>query len=166
LPGDAAEIRNPIGTNMAFRRSVLEQVGGFTDGIGRVGRTPLGCEETELSIRARAATGGRIVQLHDANVEHRVSTERARWRYFRQRCWAEGLSKAVVSRNVGSNAALLSERSYVLHTLPTGFWRGLTDAARGDRAGLARAGAIVTGLMITAAGYVRGLLSRGGRAAA
>jgi GT2 family glycosyltransferase len=116
LPGDATEIRNPIGTNMAFRRSVLEQVGGFTDGIGRVGRTPLGCEETELSIRARAATGGRIVQLHDANVEHRVSTERARWRYFRQRCRAEGLSKAIVSRSVGSDAALASERSYVLRT--------------------------------------------------
>ena len=63
LPMTRAEIRNPIGANMAFRRSVLEGVGGFTDGIGRVGRTPLGCEETELSIRARAATGGRIVQI-------------------------------------------------------------------------------------------------------
>jgi GT2 family glycosyltransferase len=161
LPPTLAEIRNPIGANMAFRRTVLERVGGFTDGIGRVGRTPLGCEETELSIRARAATGGRIVQMPDAKVEHRVSSDRTRWRYFRRRCWAEGLSKAVVSRSVGSNAALERERTYVMVTLPTGVWLGLKDAIHGDRYGVARSGAIVIGLMITAAGYLRGLLSAG-----
>ena len=159
LPQTLAEIRNPIGANMAFRRTVLGRVGGFKDGIGRVGRTPLGCEETELSIRARAATGGRIVQMPDAKVEHRVGADRTRWRYFRRRCWAEGLSKAVVSRSVGSNAALERERAYVMRTLPTGVWRGLADACRGDRSGVARSGAIVTGLAITTAGYLRGRLS-------
>jgi GT2 family glycosyltransferase len=159
LPSTAAEIRNPIGANMAFRRAVLERVGGFADGIGRVGRTPLGCEETELSIRARAATGGRIVQIPDAQVDHRVSPDRTRWRYFRRRCWAEGLSKAIVSRSVGSDAALESERSYVTRTLPTGVGRGLADALRGDRSGVARSLAIVIGLMITVAGYLVGLLA-------
>ncbi|MBV9195541.1 MAG: glycosyltransferase family 2 protein [Solirubrobacterales bacterium] len=161
LPPTSSEIRNPIGANMAFRRSVLERVGGFTDGIGRVGRTPLGCEETELSIRALVATGGRIVQIPDAQVEHRVSRERTRWRYFRRRCWAEGLSKAVVARSVGSDAALESERSYVTRTLPAGVTRGLADAVRGDRSGVARSGAILAGLTITAAGYLLGLLSAG-----
>ena len=161
LPSTPAEIRNPIGANMAFRRTVLERVGGFTDGIGRVGRTPLGCEETELSIRARAATGGRIVQIPDALVEHRVSADRTRWQYFRRRCWAEGLSKAVVSRSVGSDTALASERSYVMRTLPAGVWQGLADTSRGDRSGVARSGAILLGLTITAAGYLRGLLSPG-----
>jgi GT2 family glycosyltransferase len=160
LPAQRAEIRNPIGANMAFRRVVLERVGGFTDGIGRIGRTPLGCEETELSIRARQATGGRIVQRHDAEVEHLVSDDRASWSYFRRRCWAEGLSKVAVARRVGSDAALASERSYVVRTLPAGVWRGLADAARGDRSGLARAGVIVCGLAITVAGYVRGRLRR------
>ncbi len=161
LPPTLAEIRNPIGANMAFRRTVLERVGGFTDGIGRVGRTPLGCEETELSIRARTATGGRIVQMPAATVEHRVSPDRTRWRYFRRRCWSEGLSKAVVSRSVGSNAALERERTYVKVTLPTGVWLGLADAFHGDPSGAARSGAIVIGLMITAAGYLRGLLGVG-----
>jgi GT2 family glycosyltransferase len=160
LPAQRAEIRNPIGASMAFRRTVLELVGGFTDGIGRIGRTPLGCEETELSIRAREATGGRIVQRRDAEVEHLVSDQRASWSYFRRRCWAEGVSKVAVARRVGSDAALASERSYVVRSLPAGVWRGLADAARGDRFGLARAGAIVCGLAITTAGYVRGHLSR------
>jgi hypothetical protein len=34
--------------------------------------------------------------------------------------------------------------------------RGIADAARGDAGGLLRAANIVLGLMITAAGYVRG----------
>ena len=38
---------------MAFRRAAVERVGGFIPGIGRVGVTPLGCEETELAIRLR-----------------------------------------------------------------------------------------------------------------
>lgn len=161
LPLTREEIRNPIGANMAFRRSVLEGVGGFTDGIGRVGRTPLGCEETELSIRARAATGGRIVQIPDAEVEHRVSPDRTGWGYFRRRCWSEGRSKAVVAQSVGSDAALERERSYVMRTLPSGVARGLADAFSGDRSGVARSGAIVAGLMITAAGYLLGLVSTG-----
>jgi GT2 family glycosyltransferase len=162
LPEAPAAIRNPIGANMAFRRDVLVQAGGFTDGIGRVGRTPLGCEETELSIRARAHTGGRIMHLPACRVDHRVSADRTTWRYFRRRCWAEGLSKALVRDSVGADAALSSERAYVLSTLPRGVARGLMAFARGEPAGAARAAAIVVGLAVTVAGYVWGIARRVG----
>ncbi len=144
LPTQIAPIRNPIGATMSFRRAVFEGIDGFTDGIGRVGATPLGCEETELSIRARQAHPGAVV-LHvpEAVVEHAVPPERLSWRYFCKRCWAEGLSKALVSREVGSTDALSSEWTYTLRTLPAGVARGLFDAGRGDLAGLQRAGAIV-----------------------
>lgn len=159
LPEGAVAIRNPIGANMAFRREVFERVGGFSDGIGRVGRTPLGCEETELSIRATAELGGRIIQLPSAVVDHLVPGDRARWSYFRRRCWAEGLSKAIVARSVGRDSALASERGYVLRTLPAGVVAGVLARTRGDEAGLARSGAIVAGLLITAAGYARGTVA-------
>jgi GT2 family glycosyltransferase len=161
LPEERAAVRNPIGANMSFRRAVLESVGGFTDGIGRMGALPLGCEETELSIRARRAHPGRIV-LHvpEAVVQHRVAAERLSWQYFCRRCWAEGLSKAQVARAVGADDALSSERLYTLRTLPSGVLRGLRDAARGDRTGLDRAGAIVLGLLLTAAGYAWGEVRR------
>jgi GT2 family glycosyltransferase len=160
LPLHAAEIRNPIGANMAFRRDVIRQVAGFTDGIGRVGRTPLGCEETELSIRATRATGGRIVHQPAAVVDHLVPAERARVGYFIRRCWAEGLSKAVVSRLMGGDAALASERRYTTRTLPWGVLTGVRDALAGDQAGLRRAAAIAGGLAVTVAGYLRGLAER------
>jgi glycosyltransferase involved in cell wall biosynthesis len=160
LPTHRAEIRNPIGANMAFRRAALLVAGGFTDGIGRVGRTPLGCEETELSIRARALTGGRVLHLPDCEVRHRVTVDRATWRYFGRRCWAEGLSKALVRESVGADAALASEREYVLRALPTGIWNGLRASIRGDWHGLLRAGAIVAGLTITTSGYAWGCVRR------
>jgi GT2 family glycosyltransferase len=160
LPRRTAPIRNPIGATMSFRRSVFEQIDGFTDGIGRVGSTPLGCEETELSIRARQSYPGAVV-LHvpGAVVRHTVTQERQTWRYFRNRCWAEGLSKALVSREVGSGDALSSEWTYTLRTLPAGVARGLLAGLRGEPEGLRRAGAIIAGLMLTTAGYLRGRLA-------
>lgn len=159
LPERPTQIRNPIGANMAFRREVIQEVGGFTDGIGRVGRTPLGCEETELSIRATRATGGRILLEPASTVRHLVTTERARVSYFIHRCWAEGISKAVVAKMVGAGAALDSERTYTTRTLPAGVLAGLRDGARGDTGGFARAAAIVAGLAITTLGYLRGQLA-------
>ncbi|MDO8674025.1 MAG: glycosyltransferase family 2 protein, partial [Dehalococcoidia bacterium] len=44
MPSSAATIRNPLGCNMTFRRSVFELVGGFREDIGRVGTLPVGCE--------------------------------------------------------------------------------------------------------------------------
>jgi GT2 family glycosyltransferase len=160
LPTEVAEIRNPIGANMAFRREALRDAGGFVEGIGRVGTVPLGCEETELAIRIRRMTGGVVLHLPDARVSHRVTASRVTWRYFLSRCWSEGLSKALVARHAGPQAALASERAYALKTLPLGLARALRDAIGGDAAGLARAAAIVTGLVVTTTGYLRGAWAR------
>jgi GT2 family glycosyltransferase len=157
LPVTPAPVRNPIGANMAFRSEAFELAGAFTEGIGRVGRTPLGCEETEFSIRVRQAVPGAVVlYLPAARVDHHVSADRTTWRYFASRCWAEGISKALVTGLVGGKDGLSSERAYVVRTLGRGFVRGLRDAARGDRSGLARSGMIVAGLAITVAGFARG----------
>ena len=147
---------------MSFRRAVFDRTRGFTSGIGRVGRTPLGCEETELSIRARQAyQGGVVLHVPTARVEHAVPAERLSWRYFRSRCWAEGLSKALVTEEVGFADALSSEWIYTLRTLPTGVASGLSDGVRGDHTGFLRAGAIIGGFLVTAAGYLRGRLAKG-----
>lgn len=148
LPAAGAAIRNPIGANMSFRRSVFDAAGAFTAGIGRVGKTPLGCEETEFSIRAAKALPGTTVRYApEAVVRHRVSDDRVEWRYFVRRCFAEGLSKRVVSRIAGADEALSSERSYVARVLP----KGVAHDLAGKR--WKRAGAIVAGLGVTAAGY-------------
>jgi glucosyl-dolichyl phosphate glucuronosyltransferase len=160
-PGDSV-VRNPIGANMSFRREVVTRVGGFASDLGRVGKTPLGCEETDLSIRAYSAFPGQTVRMvPEARVSHLVPEGRTTWRYFRSRCWSEGLSKAVMTGRVGSDDGLASERTYVTRTLPSGVAHGVADALRGRPEGLRRAGAIIAGLGLTVAGYARGRAARG-----
>ena len=158
LPEHAAPVRNLIGCNMSFRRSVLETLGGFNSALGRSGRYPAGCEETELCIRAlQAWPNGLIMHEPRARVRQWVPESRSRWRYFRRRCYAEGRSKATVSRLVGAGPALASERAYTLRVLPRGVLGTISMALwRGDRHALPRAGAIVAGLMLTAGGYLAG----------
>jgi hypothetical protein len=158
MPEERAPVRNLIGANMSFRRDVLIGAGRFRSGIGRVGIRPLGCEETELCIRAsRLWPEGVFLFEPAARVSHRVPPSRAGCRYFGSRCYAEGWSKAIVSRLVGSGEALATERAYVVRTLPRAVLRGLRDGVlHGDPAGFGRAAAVMAGLGCTIAGYVAG----------
>lgn len=160
-------VRNLIGAAMGVRRSVFDAVGGFDAGLGRTAAgLPLGCEETELCIRAtRADPGGRFVYAADAVCRHKVSPARATWAYLATRCYAEGLSKASLAALVRSDAALSTERSYVLRVLPRGVLRGLGALLRGEASGLLRAGAIVVGFACTLLGYGVGRVRMSRRAA-
>jgi len=163
LPFTRAPVRNLIGCNMSFRREVLRTLRGFRTEVGRVGTRPLGCEETELCIRAiQHWADGVLLYEPRSQVYHRVPPSRACWRYFCQRCYAEGLSKARVARLAGSKSWLSSELSYSVSTLPKGIARGLVDGfLRLQPAELARAGAIAVGLVVTTAGYLKGMAFNG-----
>ena len=167
MPEDRATVRNVIGCNMSFRREVFDRVGAFTEGIGRVGSSPVGCEETELCIRLHQRwPGNTVVYEPSALVRHHVPADRSSWSYFRRRCFAEGQSKARVADCVGAGDALSVERSYVLRTLGGGVARGIRDAARGNYDGLGHAASIAAGVVMATAGYADGTASRlKGRAA-
>ena len=162
MPTSAAAIRNPLGCNMAFRRDVFHAIGGFRSDLGRIGRRPLGAEETELCIRLAARMpGSLIVYVPEAEVRHAVPAARGTWAYFSERCYSEGLSKAVLGRLAGRGTSLSTEWRYVLGTLPQGVISGVASAVRRrDTAGLARAATIVAGLALTVAGFVVGSVRR------
>jgi hypothetical protein len=158
MPQTAAAIRNLIGANMSLRREVFDTVGGFRSEIGRIGSWPIGCEETELCIRAlQHWPEGVFLYLPKAKVFQRVPNKRACLRYFCLRCYAEGLSKAVVTQYVGAKDGLACEYTYVLKTLPQGIVRSLTNVLfHRDLTGFARVGVIVLGLSLTTTGYLIG----------
>lgn len=157
LPDVVAPVRNPIGASMAMRRSLFERIGGFDTAMGRMKAVPLGCEETELAIRARhQLVGAEFLYVPDATVTHKVGGERARPRYFFSRCFAEGLSKAALTKRAGSGPALSSERRYLTVTLPRGVRSNLLRACRGELAGVVRAAMIVVGVCIVAVGFFVG----------
>jgi glycosyltransferase involved in cell wall biosynthesis len=161
LPSSLGPVRNLIGANMSFRKAAFGHVGGFAEHMGRIGERLHGCEETEFSIRLTKTTPGSVLLYEPSSqVEHHVAARRASLSYFVRRCWAEGLSKAEVSRRVGSARALSAERYYTSRVLPKGIWTGLRDSAAGDLWGAARSAVMVLGLAATAAGYCVGAVCR------
>ncbi|HJP78490.1 MAG TPA: glycosyltransferase [Pseudonocardiaceae bacterium] len=150
-PQSLAQVRNVMGCNMAFRASVFSLVGGFTEGIGRVGTLPLGCEETELCIRLRQADrNARILFEPSALVHHQVSADRLSWTYLRRRSYAEGVSKAAVATLVGADDALSTERAYTSRIIPLALLRELASGHLGG------AFALVLSVLSAAFGYLRG----------
>lgn len=162
VPEQPVVVRNPFGGCSCFRREVFEVAGGFRSGIGRVGTFPVGCEETELCIRASQCWPQNIFLYEPrARIHHRIPAARTSWRYFKSRCFAEGLSKAVVARYVGAKDGLATERTYIVRTLLCGVVRGVRDGIlRFDVMGFARSVAIVAGLTITVMGYSTGTVKQ------
>ncbi|MFJ5898129.1 glycosyltransferase family 2 protein [Streptomyces sp. NPDC093064] len=158
LPPGRARVRNVLGGNASFRRTAFDAAGGFATGIGRDGdKRPLGCEETELCIRLTRARPGAILLIDDrAVIHHRVPEPREHFAYFCTRTYAEGLSKALVTRSVGTDKGLESERRYTTRVLPAGVARGLRDALLARPGGAGQAGAIVAGVASAVGGYVVG----------
>jgi glycosyltransferase involved in cell wall biosynthesis len=161
LPVDTAPVRNLIGCNMSYRRAVIDQLGGFRNGIGHVGGRPQGDDETEFCIRLRQTIPGSVLLFQPrAQVSHKVPASRANGRYYRWRCYLEGRSKALLSRLVGRNDGLSSERTYTMQVLPSGMWQGILSSVReGNLNGIRRSVAIVAGLFVTTFGYGLGTLS-------
>ncbi len=157
MRSDLGPVRNFIGANMSFRREILAEMGGFSIELGRVDSNPFGCEETELCLRVSQRYPDAILLYEPgAAVSHRVRRQRARWRYLRSRCYAEGRSKATVASLAGAESALASERSYVRSTIPRGVCRSLWKAVRGRPSGLLSAFALVMAVLTTGFGYFVG----------
>jgi glycosyltransferase involved in cell wall biosynthesis len=162
MPESHLPVRNLLGANASFRREAFGLVGGFRNDIGRsAAKRPLGGEETEFCIRlSQRSPGSVLISDNRAVVRHLVPADRCRFSYFRARCYAEGLSKALVTASVGVSDGLAAERRYTTRTLPSGIARAVGDLLRGDWSGLGRAGAIVVGFAAVTAGYVVGTVSR------
>lgn len=160
MPLATARVRNVWSENMAVRRDVFAAVGGFRLDFGKVGDRSRP-EDTDLCIRMAAAVpGGRWMYVPDARADHHVPAARATYRFFLRRSYLEGRGKVEMSRLLGPQEALDSERDYLRRTLPTGVRAGLADAARGRAAGLLRAAAITSGAAAAGLGAAVGLAAR------
>ena len=114
LPEKKESIRNPIGCNMAFRRTVFDSAGYFSTSMGRVGNQLLGHDDTEFGIRATNIIAGTKI-LYDplAIVHHHVSANRVTLKYFLRRSYAEGFSKAFLPTIRSSKSTLTFEKKYL-----------------------------------------------------
>lgn len=154
LPEVRGPVRNVISANMAIRRNLFEQLGGFRQAFGKQGDRSEP-EETDLCIRAGCAWPERIWLFDpEIRVRHRVPKARTEFGYFVRRCLNEGIGKASLAGLVGQRDALSEESAYARKVLPRGVARELrTFVVRGEADALLRAGAIAVGTATAAAGY-------------
>jgi glycosyltransferase involved in cell wall biosynthesis len=118
LPIKKAIIRNPIGCNMVFRRSVFENTGFFNTDMGRVGSVLMGHDDTEFGIRATSKLPGtKIIYDPQAIVYHRVSPNRVSLKYVVRRSYSEGFSKASISNSAQINKETLNTEKNYLRSL-------------------------------------------------
>ena len=84
-----------FGANMAFKKTLFEQLGLFRTDLGVVGNTAMRGEDTEFVVRAVQA-GKRVVYAPEAVVRHKVPAERMRLAYFRRVKFHTGRSEALM----------------------------------------------------------------------
>ena len=84
---------NLFGTNIAFRKKDLLELGGFKYFLGRKGNNLMSAEETLLQEQLRAQGKG-ILYHPQIHVRHAVLRSRLTRRWFLKRVYAQGLSIA------------------------------------------------------------------------
>jgi GT2 family glycosyltransferase len=147
---DVVDVDHGIGANMAFRREVLAELGGFRDDFGGVGAPR---EDTDMFTRVRLS-GRRVVFAPGVVVDHvgapHVSGQRFDFRYM---FWIRHNHILLLSRNYGLVSRRLgawlamSLRETIRPSGSGGFWRRrvrscvwLSALAAGLVVGVAKAG--------------------------
>jgi GT2 family glycosyltransferase len=83
----------PYGANVAFRRKLFLDIGGFREDLGRKGGKLLSSEESELIARLRRTH--KVYYTPHGSVQHKISKERATRKWFLKRMFWQGVSDAV-----------------------------------------------------------------------
>ena len=154
MPQQAVAVRN-VWACLCARRDYLVAAGGFRDDLARVGTLPTGGDETELCLRLAAGCRRAISCTSRAQVSITLSAEPLALELFLEAVLPGReceIADGALCRYAHRPA---TETKLHIRVLPRGVMKGLGDTFfHGDISGLARAGAIIAGLVTTAAGYL------------
>jgi glycosyltransferase involved in cell wall biosynthesis len=120
-PEEECKVRNTNGSNMSFRRDVLQELGGFDENLGRKGDAQMQSEETELAARMRSKYGEGMWYVPSARVEHKVFEFRTDRMWLLERAFWQGYSKRVMDDlvNDGGDEEVEFLELLLVDSLPT-----------------------------------------------
>jgi glycosyltransferase involved in cell wall biosynthesis len=78
--------KQPYGVNMATRREVFRELGGFVHEVGMLGNTGGGCEDLEIFYRVMGC-GLRVAYTPAAVIHHFIPRQRCTKAFYRSRAW-------------------------------------------------------------------------------
>ncbi|MGQ4554915.1 glucosyl-dolichyl phosphate glucuronosyltransferase [Halobellus sp. GM3] len=155
-PGE--EVRNTFGSNISFRREVIEELGGFDPHVGRKGDAEIQAHESELGTRLRREFGRGVIYNPDAKVAHKVFDYRTDPAWLAKRAFWQGYSKRALETLI-SDAESGEESDFLryllLESVPDRLRRLFRDPSR------ARVSQLVWLLLLTGLvgfGYLYGIV--------
>jgi GT2 family glycosyltransferase len=148
-----SETRNVWGANMAFKRSVLERIGGFSSRMGGIHGKRLHGEENELSLRLKRASPGGIIFSPSMRVEHCISRQRLNIRMITRSSYDMGRTRLVYS---GNKQLLDEEMNVVRRIVENGIGKSLLTLPIRPKKSISIFSLAVIVLLFGALGYMNG----------
>jgi cellulose synthase/poly-beta-1,6-N-acetylglucosamine synthase-like glycosyltransferase len=156
------EVRNFGGGNSAIRKEVFKEVGFWETRLGRseLGRVrfnPAGGEEAELCLRMKTTIpDGLILFRPESVVYHKVSRDRATFKYVFSFCFREGITRAMIRKFVSQyrQKPLAAEYLFLRRLLSTSLPQKLRNFYKS--ANLAQVAVIIANLSLIGTGYLLG----------
>jgi glycosyltransferase involved in cell wall biosynthesis len=126
----------PIGCNMAFRRSVFEQIGAFPVSLGRKPGNLLSNDETFFLLCIWKA-GLKMLYAPEVEVSHRIAPSRTTREWLLRRWYWQGISE-VVMRQIGEDP--VGRKRLAKQSIKTFFrlirqWKDVRELLRGQNKG-------------------------------
>ena len=134
--GDHRELHYPdypVGTNIAFRRRVFDEVGSFNTELGRTGDRLISGDETDLCLRLERA-GYAVRYTPDAVVHHNVHEERLNKKWLIRRSYWQGASVAIIEKVYFAESKIVFRTvKYLLFIVAGGFGKLLFSLIRNEK---------------------------------
>lgn len=115
MPVRNNEIRNIMGGNSSFQKSVFDVIGYFGTHLGRIGNIGV-AEEADFCIKLKQSMPNSIIRYEPAAIiYHKVPLARSNINYLIQRARDEGASKRKLKKNIGNikKIGLTTENTYI-----------------------------------------------------
>lgn len=111
-PNCKCEIERGFGTNMSFKKSLIDKIGMFNTCLGIKGKNWVGGEDTDMFLRVRDA-GKKVLFDPDAKVLHKIYSHRVNTRNIIKRAFNGGISLAAMSKVRRYDIYGSTENSYI-----------------------------------------------------
>jgi glycosyltransferase involved in cell wall biosynthesis len=123
------EVRNGIGTNLAFRTRIFKDVGLFDPAFGKKEGKDIIADETELCVRMTLKAHKTVLYDTGLVTRHKVYGDRLSVKSIMKRAYYDGYSKSLLTRKY-STGALSTEIGYFSHLLTVFFPQLIKDFFR------------------------------------
>jgi glycosyltransferase involved in cell wall biosynthesis len=121
------EVERSFGTNMAFRRAVLDRTGLFNERLGLQGKKWIGGEDTELVWRVKQARF-KILCNPEVRVDHTIPAKRLEFIALLERAFDGGASEGHMMKVTGQPVSPRTRREYLSTLLFEFFPRKMHEA--------------------------------------